>query len=159
MITQSELKEILFYDEVTGYFARYLKSIGVWRVVGVKDADYLQICINHKLYLAHRLAWLYVHGVWPENQIDHIDHNPKNNKIENLREATPQGNQKNRSMNKNNTSGATGVYLDKVSSKLYVQIMINGKNKCLGRFDNLEDAIIARKNAEIKYNFHPNHGR
>ena len=114
MITQKELKELLHYDPGTGVF--------VWKNIitanqkkngdvagGYDDKGYIKIRINYKHYLAHRLAWLYVYGEWPSKHLDHINRNPSDNRISNLREATHLENNKNASKRKDNTSGYKGV--------------------------------------------------
>ena len=70
---------------------------------------YTYISIYGKRYPAHRLAWLYIYGEWPPDQIDHIDGEPSNNRLDNLRLATNSENQQNRKIASNNTSGAKGV--------------------------------------------------
>ncbi len=90
--------------------------------------------------------------------IDHIDHNRSNNKWENLRLITQAENNRNQTIAKNNKSGHTGVIWNKTSNKWQAQISINRKAKHLGLFDTKEEAISARKRANIKYDFHENHG-
>jgi hypothetical protein len=92
-----------------------------------------------------------VHGVWPEDQIDHINRDRADNRIENLREVTNKQNQQNRSTNSDNTSGHTGVSWYKPYSKWRAQIKHNHKVIHLGYFTNIEDAIAARKAAEKLY--------
>jgi hypothetical protein len=84
----------------------------------------------------------------PENkqQVDHIDNNPLNNNINNLRWVTNQQNSFNTRICKKNTSGCKGVSFEKKSNKWYAEITINGKQQRLGYFDNIEDAIISRYN-------------
>jgi len=82
-------------------------------------------------------------------QVDHINRNPLDNRRNNLRICTPAENYRNKSTNSNNTSGATGV--TRSLSKWKAFIRADGKNKYLGTFENIEDAIIVRKEAEIKY--------
>lgn len=99
-------------------------------------------------------------GPIPEGyEIDHLDHDPSNNRLNNFRLVLGKENAKNRPKNKNNTSGYTGISWGKGRGKWSVTIMVNYKTIHLGRFDNLEDAIKARQEAEIKYGFHPNHGK
>lgn len=100
---------------------------------------------------AHRLAWLYIHGRWPIKHLDHINRVRSDNRISNIREATSSENQRNKGMMSNNTSGITGVRYDPSRNKYHAQIEILGKSKNLGRFINIEDAITARKEAEVKY--------
>ncbi len=91
--------------------------------------------------------------------VDHINHNGLDNTRNNLRVVTNQENLKNMKLKKNNTSGFTGVTWCKKENRWVSQIMINRKTICIGRFSNKEDAIKARKEANIKYGFHENHGK
>lgn len=92
-------------------------------------------------------------------QIDHLDHNRYNNRIENLRLVTNQENHRNMPIRKDNCSGYTGVRWVIDRGKWSATICIDGKTKHLGLFRDKDDAIAARQEAEIKYGFHPNHGR
>ena len=152
-----ELKEFLDYNPDTGIFTwikKPSKKIKVGQQAGkMHTKGYIQITFRGFLYLAHRLAYYMYHGVDPlENLVDH-EHNPKtNNKIDNLRLANNSQNQRHRvNLPSNNTSGAIGVCWDKRAKKWKGHIMINGKTKHLGYFINKEDAIKARKEADIKY--------
>lgn len=104
---------------------------------------YIAVQYKRKRYLAHRLIFLYHHG-WIPEQIDHIDTNPSNNKIENLRAATPSQNQYNRPAQKNNLLGIKNIYKGKTSYS--VTFTIEGQVKRLGSFRTLEEAKeVARK--------------
>ena len=173
LITQEIVREFLDYDPETGILTwknrdrKWFPSDGIYkswntRVAG-KEAftrlhtkGYLQGAIFHKTYKAHRIIWLYMKGEWPD-QIDHINHNKEDNRWYNLREVSNQENSKNQSQYITNTSGCTGVYWHKQGRKWVAQIKVDDY-VYLGRFDLLEDAISARKVAEIKYGFHKNHG-
>lgn len=109
-------------------------------------------------YKAHRVIWKMVHDEEPL-QIDHINHDPADNRIVNLRASSYGHNHKNMSMPKNNTSGFVGVYWYKPTEEWQAQIMINGKSVYLGRFTDKDAAIAARKAANIEYRFHQNHGK
>lgn len=111
-----------------------------------------------KKYLAHRIIWLHYYGCLPKNQIDHINHDPTDNRIINLREVTPSENNRNRTLQSNNKVGHNGVYYDKDNNKYRAHIAINNVSKCLGRYATLEEAVEARRVANINYNFHANHG-
>lgn len=108
--------------------------------------------------LAHRVAWAIVNGAWPEGQIDHLDHDRTNNRMENLRVVAHQENHRNTTRRKNNTSGAMGVSWYKAGAKWTAYIMVDGCKEHLGYFDEFDDAIAARKAAEARYGFHANHG-
>lgn len=120
---------------------------------------YLTFGYGGKLHKAHRVAWILFYGKSPSGQIDHINGNRADNRISNLREATPLMNMKNRSTNKNCRSGHRGVYWNKRESKWRAHIKDDKKNLHLGYFDNFQDAVNARIAAEIKLGFHENHGR
>ena len=107
----------------------------------------------------HRIVWAMHYGQWPTKSLDHIDGDRANNAITNLREVTVQENGKNRGINKNNTSGHTGVTWEKRLSRWKASITVNGKYISLKTHPNIEDAIAARQAAEIEYKFHKNHGR
>jgi len=155
MLTQLKIKQHLHYTPKTGVFIR-LKTGEV--AGGARKDGYHRISIHNKRYYAHRLAWLYEYGYMPK-QIDHIDHNPSNNKISNLREATQKENQKNMSKGKNNTSGVVGVGWHKKSKRWRAYICVDGSNISLGYFTLFHEAVNARKNAEVLYGFHENHGK
>lgn len=120
---------------------------------------YFQASVFGKKYLAHRIVWMWVFGRWPENQIDHINRDKCDNRIVNLRDVTQQQNLQNQAIQKNNTSGHLGVSWYKKRQKWQVHITVNSKQKYLGTFESIEDAIAARAAADIEYGFHENHGR
>ena len=165
MITQEELRKLLHYNSITGVF-KWRKS-GKGRQNGLIAGNifknnygktYVQISIDNKKYYAHRLAWLYMLGEFPKNQIDHADGNGSNDTWINMSEATHQENSRNQRLSVRNTSGCTGVSWDKKQEKWKSSIKANGKSITLGHFPDKNDAIKARKDAEKKYGFHPNHG-
>ena len=149
MLTQEKLKTILRYNSSTGEFSRKCSQNG---------DGYNFIWIEGKQIAAHRLAWLYMMGIWPD-EIDHINHCKSDNKWKNLREVTGIENKKNKPMHKNNTSGVCGIYWEKDRKKWLASVRINTKNVNLGRFDDKFEAICARLSANNKYDFHFNHGR
>jgi hypothetical protein len=171
MLSQEYLKSRLSYDPDTGVFVWRRKEVTdgkdiSWntrfsgKVAGtVERRGYRRITINAKLYWAHRLAWLYVHGEMPENDIDHIDGDPLNNRIENLRDVSHADNGKNAKRPARNTSGVVGVVWDSCNRKWRAQITVNQKNMHIGRYIDKADAIAARAAAEVRHGFHENHGR
>jgi len=120
---------------------------------------YRQGMVFNKRFLAHRVVWAIYHGIWPDDQIDHINGVRDDNRIENLRIATSGENARNTAIPKNNTSGIIGVCWNKRNSKWEAKIMSNGKQIHLGYFASKDDAVAARAEAEVKYGFHENHGR
>lgn len=150
------------YDAKTGvmrWLSPLTKSIKAGTIAKSINKDgYLQIRIAGKMYVQHRLAWMYVYGSMPDGDIDHINHDRTDNRIDNLRVVTKRVNNKNLSMRSNNTSGVTGVWWGKHVNKWVAEIHPDGKKIHLGVFDCLSDAAEARKVAELKYGFHENHG-
>jgi hypothetical protein len=162
MVTQEILKSRLHYDPETGIFT-WIKSnnssISKGEVAGTLNHDgYIQIGINKKYYLAHRLAVLYMTGEFPEFEVDHIDHDRTKNNWENLRKVTGSENSMNLSVDVRNSTGVTGVYKRKTGKPWVARITVNRKEKYLGSFVDFDDAVEARKTAEVKYGFHKNHG-
>jgi|SRR6266853_3238110 len=127
------------------------------------DDKFTEIVSNHKWSINNGYpgTWfrgkvIYLHhflfGPAGKNlEWDHIDRDPLNNLEINLRKVTHEVNLRNRGLFKNNTSGHKGVYWNKLSKKWRASFSINGKNKQLGAYDKKEDAIAARKNAELTY--------
>jgi hypothetical protein len=128
---------------------------------GSQVLPYLIVTIelNGMRLRAHRVAWAMVHGTWPSGEIDHINGNPLDNRIENLRDVSRQENSKNQQRRSNNKSGVPGVGFDKQTNSWYASIMIDGKHIKLGRFKSFLEAVRARQEALIRYGFHANHGR
>lgn len=147
-LTLEHVKERYSYNSETGEIFSKINK----RVVGCETGGgYLCLNINQKMYKAHRIAWLLHYENWPENEIDHIDGNPSNNIISNLRSAQHFENCKNRKLNKNNKSGHKGVSWSKKRQKWRVDICIDKKWKIIGFFENIEDAVISREKEESKF--------
>lgn len=154
MITQEYLKEILSYDKETGLFKWNVSRCNVkdGSVAGKTRKDgYVVIGIDKKHYLSHRLAWLYEYGKFPERFLDHIDGNPSNNKLCNLREANDSENAFNTKIRKDNTSGCKGIDFLKSINKYRARIRLNKKEIHLGVFDDLELAKLVVSEARQKY--------
>lgn len=173
-LTQKYLKECLDYDPGTGiltwkvkpehHFKRGQDCQG-WnkRFSGeeagcVDNTGYMRVKMFGSRILSHRLIWLWMTGKLPEDEVDHADHCRANNRWKNLSEATHQENQRNQSLQHRNISGHTGVSWHKPSGKWYASISEKGKFIYLGGFDRIEDAVVARKEANTKYGYHENHG-
>ena len=154
-LTAEYLRSILHYDPATGIFTRKVRTsnrVKVGDVAGcLSSVGYLYICVQNRLYQAHRLAWFYMYGEWPKLNIDHINRNPSDNRLVNLRNVTQKQNGQNRSKSSNNMSGYPGVSWKKQNSKWVARIRHNYKHIHLGSFDDLEEAISARKAGELKY--------
>jgi hypothetical protein len=158
-LTQERLQERLRYDEKSGAFT--------WRVdrghkarVGAQAGSrhskgYLRIAIDGRHHFSHRLAWLYVHAMWPVADLDHKDEDKANNKIANLRECVGDiDNQQNKkNPQRNNTSGVRGVTWSKKSNRWMAYIQVKKRMLHLGGFVSIEEATEARLAGVMK--FHP----
>lgn len=149
-LTQDLLKSLLTYDPNTGVFT-WRVNCGTRARAGnlagcVAGDGYIQIKIRGCKYYAHRLAWLYTYGVWPADQLDHINRVKTDNRIANLRTATAAENNQNR--------GYAGVHWCAARRKWRVRICVNKKSISVGSYANHNDAISARKAAVIKYYTH-----
>lgn len=146
MLTAKRLREVLSYDPITGEFRWLISSnhIAVGSTAGtIESQGYCQIKVDQRIYKAHRLAWLYMHGVWPTNQIDHEDGVKANNIFTNLRQATNTENMLNLPKRATNKTGFKGVSVHKTSGKFVAQAQINGKRKHLGLYATAELASEA----------------
>lgn len=147
VITQSRLKEVLHYDPETGVFtwlAQTGNRIKIGDIAGaVGAAGHRYVGVDRKLYFSHRLAWLYVTGSWPRNQIDHRNGVRDDNRIANLREAAPGQNQQNIKLPSTNKSGFMGVSWSRQKRKWAAHIMLAKRSKYLGYFTTPEDAHAA----------------
>lgn len=146
-MTQDELKQRLHYDPLTGLFT----NLRTGKVTGtLMKSGYLQIRVMSKLYYAHQLAWFYLYGIWLDF-IDHEDNDRQNNCKLNLRAATQAQNNKNSSMNRNNTSGFKGVSFSKQKNKWQATITVESKHKSLGFHIKAEDAALAYDAAALHH--------
>lgn len=143
--TQARLQELFDYDPETGVFhwrnARGPRAAGA--VAGnIRKDGYVRICINWNDFLAHRLAWIYMHGLTIGGaEVDHIDGNPSNNAIANLRLATSSEQRQNSRPRSSSNSPLKGSF--RVGTRWKSQIMIGGRNIYLGTFDTPEQAHAA----------------
>lgn len=161
-ISHERLLELLSYNPETGDFTwkvtRSHNARAGARTGRLDGRGYYQVCVDGKRYLAHRLAWFYVHREWPADQIDHINWNRSDNTLLNLRAVSRSVNGRNK--RKASTSGeVVGVRFHKSAQKWAAWINDRpAHQKYLGHFAKHEDAVAARKRAEIEYDYHPNHG-
>lgn len=161
----SRLKELVIYDPNTGVMTWRKSRNGASKgtILGsTSTVGYIGTTIDNVEYQVHRLAWLYVTGAWPTEEIDHINGNPSDNHWVNLREATRTENGRNQKLFKTNTSGHVGVYTYLSKTKgLRHEVTIHANKKCirLGTFGNFKKAVEVREAAEQKYGYHTNHGK
>jgi hypothetical protein len=154
MITAERLRELVHYCPETGVFT-HLQSRGRVRPgipAGCPSNGYIVIRLDKVLYGAHRLAWLYVHGHFPNADTDHIDGNKSNNRINNLRDVDRSTNLQNqkRASTRNKSTGLLGVN-KRENGSFRAYIKINGKIVSLGTFDNAEDAHEAYLSAKREH--------
>lgn len=150
----TRLRELLDYDQKTGKFT--------WRVSRARTAkagseagtgggeDYVRIMISGKMYKAHRLAWLYVHGSWPSGQIDHINGVRDDNRIDNLRDVTRSENMQNQ-RRPQRSNPHLGVTWCKRRKLWLAQIVVSGRNKFLGYYEQPEKASAAYLSAKKEH--------
>lgn len=143
-VSHQRINELLEYDSLIGLFRWKItrRRVNTGEVAGKLQSDgYIQIGIDGRYYLAHRLAWFYVHKIWPKDLIDHINGIRSDNRLDNLRCVTRFENAKNqRSCKINNKTGYLGVCFNRAKSKYQAQIWVDGKKLYLGLFDNPEEA-------------------
>lgn len=175
-VTPEIVRELLVYDPKSGDLfwqiraAHWFSTAHQCNAWNAKNANkraltaphvrgYLHGTIfDHKVY-AHRVAWAHFYGKWPDREIDHIDGNPANNSISNLRDVEKTENAKNLSMPTTNTSGVVGVYKCKKTGNWIANISVNNRHTHLGTFKIKSDAVARRKQAEAEFGYHANHGR
>lgn len=145
-LTQARLRDLLEYEPATGQFT--------WKVsagraksgsrAGCPDSlGYTQIRVDGRIYKTHRLAWLYVHGAFPFGQIDHINQDRGDNRIDNLRDATKAQNMWNVGVVAANTTGFKGVSLIKPTGRYRARIKKDGHEIRLGHFGTAKEAADA----------------
>lgn len=162
----SYLHEVLEYEESTGVLTwkerprHHFTRDNEWKTFNIRFAGkpagskaksgHLTIRLDNKLLLCHRVAWKLATGNDPKNLIDHINNKPDDNRIVNLREATHSQNLCNRGATKQNKSGHKRVIWNKKENKWQSNISFNKKQKFLGLFENIDDAIAAYKKASAE---------
>lgn len=120
---------------------------------------YAEGSIDGQMLVGHRVAWAHYYGEWPKQEIDHINGDRMDNRIANLRDVSHKENQRNMCIHKSNTSGVMGVNYHKRDKRWRAFIEVLGKSIHLGNFLEKDDAIKARKKAEVEYGFMPEHGK
>jgi len=162
------LRQLLTYDPDTGALTwlhrpdakKYWETqyAGKPALTSSDHRGYRHGTILGRKHRSHRVAWALHYGEWPDT-IDHINGVKDDNRICNLRSVTNRENNKNRPTPSDNTSGVMGVYWHNGRSKWCAKIRVERRCLHLGLFVNFDDAVAARKAAEIKYGYHVNHGR
>ena len=130
-----------------GKMARW-NTVFVGTEVGSLDKDgYRKVFFGYRSYRLHRLIWLYVYGVWPSTHLDHVNRDPADNRIDNLREATPKQNSWNRISRRISKTGYVGVQPTKCGKRFLARPFIEGKLVYCGTFDTAELASAAVQEA------------
>lgn len=163
---KESISDFVSYNPATGSItwsetinSRIIKGNDACRIMRHHSGkEYLRVSAYQFNMLAHRVAWEVYYGSTPKGQIDHIDGNGKNNKIENLRCVTNQENHMNVKLQSNNRSGISGVCWDKSRGLWSVRIKYKRKNIYIKRTGDFFEACCLRKSAELKFGFHRNHG-
>ena len=152
MITQELVKKYFNYKDGELIWSKTTSRLAIAgsQAGTIDNKGYISIGINNKEYLLHRLIFMYHKGYFP-SYVDHIDNNPLNNKIENLRPATISQNAYNARLKSTNKSGVKGVSWDKKSNKWRAQCSLNGKAQLLGFYDKLSDAKVMVEKYRNKY--------
>lgn len=165
LLSAERVRELFNYDHDTGHLTHKIRLGGrasVGKVAGSinKKRGYRSVEIEDQQYVIHRVIWLYVHGSWPKNQIDHINGDRQDNRIANLREATPQENSWNIGLISTNKSGYCGVSIIKKTNLFAASVWRDGKRIHLGFFKSAEQAsIVYQKAIEFRGEFIPAEGR
>lgn len=142
MLTQTRLKELLHYDPTTGVFTWRVtrgRTAKKGDIAGAAEKRYWAVSVEQRRYRAHRLAWFYVTGHWPEADVDHRNGDRRDNRLDNLRPTTRTVNMQNlRSAHADSCSGVLGA--SKSGAKWKAEISVAGKKRHLGVFDTPEQA-------------------
>lgn len=175
-VTPDILRMLLYYDPETGILTwlsrsdEFFSSVSMRKKWNARYAGNKALTATHPHgyhvggilgfdFLAHRVAWAIHHQEWPKGEIDHINGDPSDNRIENLRDVDHGTNMQNMKIHKSNNSGHVGVCWDNHYSKWLATIWSGNKQISIGRFDDKIDAIQARVKAEKELGYHENHGR
>lgn len=166
ILTQDELKKIIQYDPTTGQMVRITKRGKVNHYIPVNyplmssnNRGYRWVSIGRVVYLQHRLAFLWMAGKHPDGEVDHINGDRQDNRWENLRDSDATGQSRNQGIRKDCTSGVRGVTWSSIHKKWVARISNLNVRHSLGYFKNFNDAVNARREAEIKYGYHENHAK
>lgn len=146
-LTVERLRQLVHYDFVTGKFMR-LVSTSPRALAGDECGDldgkgYIRLRVDGKRYSGHRLAWFYITGCWPENEVDHWNLIRTDNRWGNLREADTFTNKRNTGARRNNKVGFKGVSWHPFSKKWRARIYVDGREQNLGMYDTPEEANAA----------------
>lgn len=175
LLTPAQLRNVVSYDADMGLFlwrdydcaaadeigankrqrSSWTKRAGTPALRAPRGGGYVGGHIFERGYLAHRAAWAYVHGEWPD-QCDHINHNRSDNRIQNLRDVSRSENARN--LRYKNIGCVLGVWMIKRTGMWTAQIGVSGRQVHLGNYTTHAEAVAARRAAEKICGYHANHG-
>ena len=154
ILTQSKLKELFNYNPITGIFTNKVARNARAKINDTAGAlnsnGYIVFQVNKTKIYAHRAAWMYTHGFWPNAEIDHINRVRNDNRLVNLRLANRLENSHNTGKHAKSISGHKGVAWHSRNKKWQVQMRVRGTHYYIGQFSELQDAVNARLQAEKK---------
>jgi hypothetical protein len=165
-MTPAEISGLVEYDPETGILtwkprqsARFNSKLAGKPAFNQMSKGYLTGRLGGRNYKAHRIAWAVYYGEWPTAQIDHINGSRSDNRITNLRAVTNSENGKNQRVRSTNKTGEPCVAWFPRDSKWWVKITVNRRQKHIGYFDTMVEAVDARNRAYKENGFHENHGQ
>lgn len=146
-LTAERLREVLDYDRASGVFTNRMRRRVNGAAAGAASGHtrkdgYILIGVDRRIYFAHRLAWLYVYGAWPVHHIDHIDGNPSNNRLENLRDVPQRTNVENQRIARSD-SGTGFLGVSRSGNRFAARIEVRGHKVHIGYFATPEEASAA----------------
>jgi hypothetical protein len=160
MLTQAQVLDLFDYKDGNLYWRKSSGSRAkIGAKVGCRDKHlYTRVGINGKLYWLHRVIFLHQHGYMP-HEVDHINGDPTDNRIENLRAATKSQNMQNKRCRSDSSSGVKNVYWNNKLDKWVVRMRVEGKLTHIGVFEDIELANFVASEYRDKYHGEfANHG-
>jgi hypothetical protein len=157
--------ELTWRDRPIGHFpSQAARNVWNGRNAGkaagrIASTGYRTVTVNGRSCLAHRIVWLLATGHYPVGEIDHINGDPADNRLANLRDVSSLQNQRNRRLNANNRSGVSGVRWIAKHQRWSAMIGGGHRKKNLGSFLTFDEAVAARRAGEKSRGYHENHGR
>lgn len=149
-LTQEYVQKLFHYNPKTGILTRKVRTHGHKKgsVVGRLTSGYLNVNIQAKPYRVHNIIWLHVYGKFPKGIIDHINQNPIDNRLCNLRETNYAGNSRNAAKSRLSKTLVRGIYWSKFESRWKASIYVKGKTYYLGQSLDFCELVCLRLAAE-----------